>query len=269
MERLSKIVISSLFIYSRVKIYFYDVLRRWYITNSYIRKIWNISDHLLKYSGYLLQKYIYQVNCEPVCPVWSHAFIIVDDDPKHILEYKEKYEMIPKLDENGPMMVSFPIIHPFLLFTTRNSLKMVKYTVENGDIYYVSLISQKNINMVDLTILEPSIVSFLTVEYTHPGMDESISIDIPKGMYINGNEILNPAFVYRALLYQSKDFIFDEDYVVKIMDHDINMFEVKYHEYVRILPETYRVIGEKPIAERIKDIIDPTPIETKEWDQWE
>jgi hypothetical protein len=266
MNQFSKIIVSIIFTYSRVKCYLSDILSGWYQKSSMVRKIWNITEYFLQYSGYILQKYVYQNNCEPVSETWSHTFIIIDEDPKY-LEYKEKYEVFT-ISEESPMIVSFPVIHPYLIFTTRNSLKMMKYTVEDGDCYYLSLISPDR-NIVDITVIEPSLVSFLSIEYTHPCMDESIEIDIPKGMMVVGNQLLNMAFIYRALLYQSKDFIFNEEYVIKIMDDNIQLFEVKYSEYVEILSESYKVIREKTVSDSIQNIIDPTPIESKEWDHWE
>jgi hypothetical protein len=75
---------------------------------------------------------------------------------------------------------------------------------------------------------------FLSIEYTHPDMPERIHIEIDPAVYLVGNEILSSRFVLRCLQYQSKYYVFDDRYVLDIMDSRIRMLTLKAGEYILI-----------------------------------
>lgn len=85
-------------------------------------------------------------------------------------------------------------------------------------------------------------VSFLSVEYKHPNMKNTIMIDIPKDVLIQGNVILSPLFIKRYLEYQYEYYIFDENYEVDIMDSDVNMISLNYTDSILLLENSYDVI---------------------------
>lgn len=75
---------------------------------------------------------------------------------------------------------------------------------------------------------------FLSIEYTHPDMKERIVIDLDPAIYLVGNEILSSLFVLRCLQYQSDEYVFDDRYVLDIMDSKIRMLTLKAGEYILI-----------------------------------
>lgn len=85
-------------------------------------------------------------------------------------------------------------------------------------------------------------VSFLSVEYKHPNMENTIMIDIPQDVLIQGNVILSPLFIKRYLEYQYEYYIFDENYEVDIMDSDVNMISLTYTDSILLLENSYEVI---------------------------
>lgn len=85
-------------------------------------------------------------------------------------------------------------------------------------------------------------VSFLSVEYKHPDMENTIMIDIPQDVLIQGNIILSPLFIKRYLEYQYEYYIFDENYEVDIMDSDVNMISLNYTNSILLLENSYDVI---------------------------
>jgi hypothetical protein len=73
-------------------------------------------------------------------------------------------------------------------------------------------------------------------------MDETISINIREGMYRNNNEILSSTFVLWYLEHQPLKYVFDDNYTLKIMDDDINYFELKSTQYIKFTLTDYQVL---------------------------
>lgn len=84
---------------------------------------------------------------------------------------------------------------------------------------------------------------FITVDYTHPEMKETISIDIKPCMYRTSNEILSSTFILWYLEHQPLQYIFDDRYVLKIMDKDINYIELSSKQHVYLGESEYKVIN--------------------------
>jgi hypothetical protein len=110
-------------------------------------------------------------------------------------------------------------------------------------IYY----KNKNVGINDLiesvNITEPSNISFLSIKYTHPIMKSAIFIDLPKGYYYANNEILSSFFIKRHLEYQHLNYHFDDDYVVEIMDNNIQTIELRKNQYILLRESTYTVVN--------------------------
>jgi hypothetical protein len=87
------------------------------------------------------------------------------------------------------------------------------------------------------TPLNKSKVRFLSVEYNCPSKNSFVVLKFPKCFYVQENEVFSPVFVRRLLEYQPEEFEFDLDYTLKIMDGEINSFELKSNQYL-ILRET-------------------------------
>lgn len=81
-----------------------------------------------------------------------------------------------------------------------------------------------------------------TVQYTHPNMKETITINITDEMYRDNNEILSSTFVLWYLEHQPFYYVFDDNYILKIMDEDINYIELKNTEYIKINLTDYEVL---------------------------
>ena len=87
-------------------------------------------------------------------------------------------------------------------------------------------------------------IRFLSIEYTHPDMIEPIQLVLEKEWCIVGNEVLGRIHILRLLEYQfcENDYIFDERYVVNIIDSNINMIHIYSTQYIRLDNEDYEVI---------------------------
>ena len=82
---------------------------------------------------------------------------------------------------------------------------------------------------------------FISISYTHPDMTKNIDIDLVSGMYRDKNQILSSTFVLWYLEHQPNPFIFDEKYILKIMDSDIKYIELKSDEYILLEKSKYTI----------------------------
>jgi len=82
---------------------------------------------------------------------------------------------------------------------------------------------------------------FLSIEYKHPDMKYSIELLLSNNWFLEGNEILSPSFVLRLLEYQSKEYIFDMNYKINIIDNNICIFELLSDEYILFTKTGYIV----------------------------
>lgn len=117
------------------------------------------------------------------------------------------------------------------------------FILKIDDIYIFRILNENYKTPEDLQNSAQNTKKYLcTVEYTHPDMDETISINIREGMYRNNNEILSSTFVLWYLEHQPLKYIFDDNYTLKIMDDDINYFELKSTQYIKFTLTDYQVL---------------------------
>ena len=64
-------------------------------------------------------------------------------------------------------------------------------------------------------------ISFSFIEYYHPKMAKPLEIVLPSDFYTIGNELFTNAFVLRQLELMNCYYIFDDDYEIHFIDHDI------------------------------------------------
>jgi hypothetical protein len=123
----------------------------------------------------------------------------------------------------------------------------------NGKLFLYQFVNQeKLVKMVSITpygfhlnIHEPSVVSkvkFLDIQYHHPDMSEPLILELSKEYYYIGNQLFSNAFVYRMLLYQPFPFVFDEHYMLELMDNDLEIMTLKSTEYLVLEDTSYRVV---------------------------
>ena len=60
-------------------------------------------------------------------------------------------------------------------------------------------------------------------------------------MYLVNNIVLSPLFLHYILSLQPLSYIIDDDYVINIMDQDINMFQLTYYKYIIFDKDQYYV----------------------------
>jgi hypothetical protein len=108
---------------------------------------------------------------------------------------------------------------------------------------YVYRICRKGMSHLQSILFEPSGMRFLSIEYSYPGINKPIFIDVDKHAYFIDNEILSPAFIKRFFDYNiglDKD-VFRSEYVLKIMDNNLNIFELKSDQYILLQTNSYAI----------------------------
>lgn len=95
--------------------------------------------------------------------------------------------------------------------------------------------------------MEKSSVEFIMVEYGHPKLKGLILMPLSDSLYMVGNEILSKAFVLRYLNHSFLPWtwVFDEDYFLRIVDHNANYIEIRSHQYIVIEKHEYRVMEDE------------------------
>lgn len=96
-------------------------------------------------------------------------------------------------------------------------------------------------NKIISSTYEPTKKFFLSIEYSHPEMENPIEIHLLNEYYISDNEIFSNTFVLRCLEYQTDPFVFDENYSLTIMDCNVNTVTLKYNQYILLSKNEYLI----------------------------
>jgi hypothetical protein len=111
------------------------------------------------------------------------------------------------------------------------------YNKKNKDSYYLCSRSK---NLVNYLTIERSLIHFLSITYRY-GDQIPISLIVDKQWLIVGNEILGYVHVLRMLEYQNEGVVFNMNYVLDIIDSNIEIFQLKSYQYLKIEKNKYTV----------------------------
>ena len=170
---------------------------------------------------YELKRYFYSCRIDPPYPYWS---VFCDGN--------ELIVPISTLMQDNINILFDMLLNSFQNTTvTLNSEYLLMMRVNDQAI--ISRIYDENRDDYDI-VIEKSRKHFLSVEYTHPDMQSRIVLDLDPSLYLVGNEVFTAGFVQRCLEYQSENYVFDDNYVLDIMDSKIKMLTLKKGEYIII-----------------------------------
>lgn len=205
------------------------------ILRESVKRISVFMNHIIDHNEYLKEA-VYRIKhtysfmtgqrMEPLSTPWFYMYSL--NEEYSLVEKKSELFILEDMEKYILEMAScIPIENVSPLIVIKGSNDM--YCVRRGPFYSDKLpfITQKSNSR------------FLSVEYTHPNMNESIELEFTDNWYVVGNELFTPSFVLRALEYQSKPFYFDENYTVKVLDHEINIREFGADMFVELLVDGY------------------------------
>jgi hypothetical protein len=162
-----------------------------------------------------------------------------------------------------------------LLQNNSGVLECLLLFAENDEGIRSRVINRKNMDMsVDVGIqANMSTLKFLSVDYIHPGLEESIELIVDKTYFMEGNHILSGAFVGRLLSKTGYTGEFDKSYRTGIIDQEIKTVELTYGDFVEISGDkkyAVKVYEENPL-EPVQSMISANSLtdddETKSWDK--
>ena len=228
------------------------------ISDNY-KKIYNSNivvktcvDSSVYYSNYIYSMVI-RKKIEPMSSYWISTSVLSKRDKNRYVgeEYTllESYEFIknPQQSIEGKTNceTSYNEMCDTLDSIVLNSQNYIEGLVKMkvGEHYVFRVFDNNNGQFDEFKLpLVPSKAKFWSIEYTHPLMKKGIVFELNKNVYLVGNQILSPTFVKSYLEYQSELYHFDMDYVLKIMDSDINSFELGFDRSVVLTEDGYSII---------------------------
>ena len=198
---------------------------------------------------------------EPFEPEWiSVSCIFQTELDKSTLNYSfnENYEQCPAFGEESSIQTDSRLkSFTQWFYTTQHVMKQEKIleecliTMKNNNKYIYKICTHENECFKELPN-EFSKIKFLNIEYIHPENQSSITIQLDRNSYLVGNEILSPTFVKRHLEYMNSSKNFDMTYVLKIMDNNLNNFELKSHEYIVLDKMEYKVVNKNKLDDWVE-----------------
>ena len=207
------------------------------------------------YGALFLKSKILDYRIEPLRTNWISTSILLSHNSTNILNsdthYAEIYEYIDtdEIDKENLDKIfadnfknACESAKSIALSTDKILETMV--TMKRGDQYINYVFNKKDSkNTVSLEFpISINRTKLLSIEYNHPDMKNTIFMDLNEKIYLNNNEILSPLFVRRWLEYQSTGFFFDLRYNLKIMDTNVNTFDLKSDKHLLILKNDYEVV---------------------------
>jgi len=215
-----------------------------------------VAKSIIDRSSYFI-KFVYakiiQQRIEPIYADWISTSILSRRDPRRFVgeEYTllESYEFMKnpfaKVDDEFLCEANYNELSDIvdsLVLNNRNYVEgLVKMKIHDKYVYRIFNNTRGHFTDFSLPIFSSN-VKFLSIEYSHPMMKTTIPIELSRSVFNVDNVILSQTFIKSYLEYQSQYYHFDMDYVVKIMDNDVNTFEIKSNESILLLENTYQVI---------------------------
>jgi rubrerythrin len=174
---------------------------------------------------------------EPKNVNWIQSLCIAksNDEPYH---YYEAYFICNEGESKEDIMNRFQDKTSVLNSSEfEDSMVILKY----NDLYKTKLNNDEDAlkKPADEDII-PSSFKPLSISYKI-GDTNPISIELPETIWNVGNELFSPVFVRKCLEYQERAFQYNMDYEIEIMDADVNIIELKSHQYIEVMESTIEI----------------------------
>ena len=174
---------------------------------------------------------------EPKNVNWIQSLCIAksNDEPYH---YYEAYFICNEGESKEDIMNRFQDKTSVLNSSEfEDSMVILKY----NDLYKTKLNNDEDAlkKPADEDII-PSSFKPLSISYKI-GDTNPISIELPETIWNVGNELFSPVFVRKCLEYQECAFQYNMDYEIEIMDADVNIIELKSHQYIEVMESTIEI----------------------------
>jgi len=135
------------------------------------------------------------------------------------------------------------VYNGIVLNKIENSVVIMK---RNNQYVYRTFYPSTKLSNDDLEFpLQPSSVRFLSIEYKHPLMLQSVYLTLTPEHYYVGNQLFSSACIKRMLQQQPVSYYFDGDYDLFIMDNNIHSFQLSSNQYVELQKSNYTIMRDR------------------------
>jgi len=120
--------------------------------------------------------------------------------------------------------------NPYLLMIKTQSVYLYRFI--HKSIYYD----------IDFSKIKKTPNFFLSIKYIHPKMTSDIFIELDDEHFVENNQILSAEFILRYLKHQPQEFVFDDNYVVEILDKKMKFSKINRLLFVELFENEYNVV---------------------------
>jgi hypothetical protein len=252
-----EIIMTKLFFWSNTKYVECSVLLNEFCEKN--KEIKNMLDGVYNYCDNVYT-YVFNFKREPTEPIWISKSCVYNSDPDIIKQYLgitktseielfenyRYYELLSDVNINSEDATK-TVCNIFEKSCSRSKEALEFNNDTDGEVVIMRFFDKfivkdirKNKQIESITF-NTSDVHFITVQYTHPKMKSTITLSVPKGMYVVGSELFTPTFVLRLLNYQPNNYIFDMNYVLKIIDNNVNLLNLTSNQYMLLNDKSYSI----------------------------
>lgn len=241
-----RVLLNAVIIYSKIHSTMCNACKYAYANSRFVRNVHTI----LNYTGVFLVALVMDRRIEPLESNWlvlSTLYKKFYSDMNFSYVYNDYYTYLHK---SLPLEESIEEFREFFESAKANSILENSageclVTMKHDDFYVHRIFTRYTNVKPDLSKIEKSNIEFLNIEYISPGAVSPLVLKLGNEHFMVGNEILSMAFVKRLIEYQVRSDFFDDDYKLKIMDNNVDIFELSYDEYILVEKDGYKIIKQK------------------------
>tara|TARA_B110000091_G_scaffold214222_1_gene266468 strand:+ start:3516 stop:4349 length:834 start_codon:yes stop_codon:yes gene_type:complete len=218
-----------------------------YCKNVYERNefIHNIFDCLYFFVNKIHSVY-YKYQLEPPEHDWiNHSILYNLQSNNHLIEFYDTIAYNPNKNISKAIMSNKTT--KFMKSTNNNNITSHKnlFIMKFNQKYIFKTSSEGMYHMHHLKFL-PVSNPFFSVEYVNLDTEQMFDIDLPKNIFIEGNEILSNVFIKRLFAYKSMDnyMNFTMNYIIRITDDNFNKVIIKPSQYIVLNKGSYAITDE-------------------------
>jgi hypothetical protein len=117
---------------------------------------------------------------------------------------------------------------------------------KNGEILYENYsgfaYKEKRDSIKKDTPIHLASVSKVITAVTVLKLIDQDKIELDEKWYYDGNEILSKLFIQRYLMHQCQPYVFTDNYLVNIIDSDVNQITLNKNQYILLKPDEYKIV---------------------------
>lgn len=193
---------------------------------------------------------VFGYRIEPETQPWISTCVLLKDKIRYVTQvdsYLEHYELQENNETLGQTYVNLNETLCSLIQADESILEgmvIMKYFDE----YFFNSYNRTTASTDETIALEfprsPCEFRFPCVEYTHVAMKKGIYLDVSKQHYLENNTLFSELFLKRYFRYCTSlpsDFVFDEQYELRIIDNNMKPIILHKGDYITLTKDSYKI----------------------------